>query len=340
MALHDYVELASTAVFLASTALNVFFIYIVHTKTKQDLGMYKYVMIWFAIGNIAYSLAEFISKPTIHIYSNSYMTISRSFMRRYKEWGFVSLYVFISMYGANTAILALHFICRYIIICKHSWMFLIEKTRYIIMWVTIVFFWGFTYGFIAYYCFAPTEHFFNYARASVRERFNEKIEDMPFFAVFVYEVIAGELIVHWKCCIGLAIIITMMLTTLTVMISTGFIMVTTLKKVTMSEKTKMLQTQLLKALLFQATVPFLLSYLPRFLMFAFVIKGYPSHKIYTFVPVMITSYTCLDPLAVMYFIHDYREAVHTLFHCDDHALTKNLWVASYSRLSYRQQSSV
>lgn len=63
MALHDYVEAASTAVFIASTAINVFFIYIVHTKTKQDIGNYKYVMICFAIGNIAYSLAEFISKP-------------------------------------------------------------------------------------------------------------------------------------------------------------------------------------------------------------------------------------------------------------------------------------
>ncbi|KHJ92261.1 7TM chemoreceptor [Oesophagostomum dentatum] len=265
------------------------------------------------------------------------MSISRSFIGKYKPWGFLSLYVFIAMYGANTAILALHFIYRYLIICKHEWIFLLERARYIVMWIVIVFLWGFTYGFIAYYCFVPTEEFFDYARASVMERFNENIEEMSFFCVFIYEIINGIRIIHWKSCIGLSIIITMMLCTFTIMVVSGCIMVSTLRKVTMSEKTRMLQTQLLKALIFQATVPFLLSYLPRFLMFTFVLMGFPSHRIYTFVPVIITSYTALDPLAVMYFIHDYREAVRKLLRCECQRTNKDLWVASYSRLSYKYQ---
>ncbi|KAL6744262.1 hypothetical protein Aduo_017213 [Ancylostoma duodenale] len=341
MAVHDYVEAASTVVFIASTVINVFFIYIVHTKTKQDIGNYKYVMICFAIGNIAYSLAEFISKPTIHIHRNSYMSISKSFIAKWKPWGFLSLCLFNAMYGANTAILALHFIYRYLIICRHDWTYLIEKTRYIVMWIALVFFWGFAYGLITLFCFGPTEQFYNYARGSVLERFNERIEDMSFFCVFIYDIIDGVVIMNWLSCVGLFLIVTMMLCTFTVMAVTGWSMVVTLMRVTMSEKTRMLQTQLLKALIFQAAVPFLLSYLPRFLMFSFVLLGFPSYRVYTFVPVMVTSYTVLDPIAVMYFIHDYREAVYSLLCCRFQVFKSDVLVASgSSRFSYRYQSSV
>ncbi|KIH55154.1 hypothetical protein ANCDUO_14693 [Ancylostoma duodenale] len=155
------------------------------------------------------------------------------------------------MYGANTAILALHFIYRYLIICRHDWMFLIEKTRYTVMWIALVFFWGFAYGLITLFCFGPTEQFYNYARGSVLERFNERIEDMSFFCVFIYDIIDGVVIMNWLSCVGLFLIVTMMLCTFTVMAVTGWSMVVTLMRVTMSEKTRMLQTQLLKALIFQ-----------------------------------------------------------------------------------------
>ncbi|RCN49150.1 hypothetical protein ANCCAN_04723 [Ancylostoma caninum] len=76
-------------------------------------------------------------------------------------------------------------------------------------------------------------------------------------------------------------------------------------------------------------------------MFSFVLLGFPSYRVYTFVPVMVTSYTVLDPIAVMYFIHDYREAVHSLLCCRFQESKSDVLVASgSSRYSYRYQSSV
>ncbi|CAJ0605828.1 unnamed protein product [Cylicocyclus nassatus] len=59
----------------------------------------------------------------------------------------------------------------------------------------------------------------------------------------------------------------------------------------------------------EAAIPFLLAYLPRFVMFFAVIMGYPPPRIYSFVPLVITLYTVLDPIAIIIFIKDYRRAV-------------------------------
>ncbi|EYC02900.1 hypothetical protein Y032_0097g3009 [Ancylostoma ceylanicum] len=93
------------------------------------------------------------------------------------------------------------------------------------------------------------------------------------------------------------------------MIVCGVKLVRQLRKVAMSAKTISVQKQLLKALITQAIIPFFMSYTPRFLMFFFVIMGYPPLRIYSFVPLIVTMYTVLDPIAITFFIHEYREAV-------------------------------
>lgn len=58
-----YVEIFSNIAFGVSLLVNVFFIYVVYSKTRRDIGSYKYLMIWFATVNILYSFTEFINKP-------------------------------------------------------------------------------------------------------------------------------------------------------------------------------------------------------------------------------------------------------------------------------------
>ncbi|RCN50924.1 hypothetical protein ANCCAN_02937 [Ancylostoma caninum] len=52
-----------------------------------------------------------------------------------------------------------------------------------------------------------------------------------------------------------------------------------------------------------------MSYTPRFWMFFSVQMGYPPLGIYAFVPLIVTMYTVLDPMAIIFFIHEYRRAV-------------------------------
>ncbi|RCN50923.1 hypothetical protein ANCCAN_02936 [Ancylostoma caninum] len=46
------------------------------------------------------------------------MAYSNGFLAHARPWGFLSLCLFIAMYGMNTAVLTLHFVYRYFIICS------------------------------------------------------------------------------------------------------------------------------------------------------------------------------------------------------------------------------
>ncbi|VDO92591.1 unnamed protein product [Heligmosomoides polygyrus] len=62
----DVVFTASAIVLGFSIVINAFFIFIALTKTRHCIGVYKYLMICFAITNIMYSSVEFISRPVSH----------------------------------------------------------------------------------------------------------------------------------------------------------------------------------------------------------------------------------------------------------------------------------
>ncbi|VDL66819.1 unnamed protein product [Nippostrongylus brasiliensis] len=114
------VSISSTVTFVLAIVLNSFFIYIIRTNTRAPMGRpYKILMLCSATCNILYGITQFISKPTVLIHGVSYMAYSDGFIRRLKPWAFLSLCLFIGMYGMNTALLAVHFIYRYLVLCRY-----------------------------------------------------------------------------------------------------------------------------------------------------------------------------------------------------------------------------
>ncbi|KAL6743634.1 hypothetical protein Aduo_016654 [Ancylostoma duodenale] len=303
-----FLSTASAVVFVMAITLNAFLIYIVSTKTRNKIGVYKYMIISFALCNIAYSSTEFGAKPAIHIHGNSYMAYNTGFLADVKPWDFLSLCLFIAMYGMSTAVLALHFLYRYFLICRPTQMELFELPH-VLLWAVPVLGWGCIYGFITFYCFSANEEFYSYAQYSVLEKLGRDIRDLSFFCVFTYEVVDGKTTIYWKPTLGLFAIVVMMIFTFAIMVVCGVKIVLQLRRVAMSTRTISIHKQLLRALITQAVVPLLMSYTPRFLMFFFVIMGYPPLEIYAFVPLAVTCYTILDPIAIIFFVHEYRGAV-------------------------------
>ncbi|VDM64310.1 unnamed protein product, partial [Angiostrongylus costaricensis] len=64
---HILGQIASLSLFSVSLAVNAFFIYIVYSKTRQETGAYKYVLILFSFCNMLFSALELVSKP-VRIY--------------------------------------------------------------------------------------------------------------------------------------------------------------------------------------------------------------------------------------------------------------------------------
>ncbi|RCN32313.1 7TM chemoreceptor [Ancylostoma caninum] len=195
-----------------------------------------------------------------------------------------------------------------------------------VAWVALTLVWGLIYFSINFFLFAPSERYHNFARAAVLSRVNYDIDELGFFCVFIYvrsliqdglltEVINGETIIYISYCVGLCVMMVMMLSTFLVMICCGVQIIRALERISLSNKTRNLQHQLLRALIVQATIPFIFSYLPRFLMFAFVIKGSSKNAFTAFVPYTIALYTFLDPIAIIIFIPTLRKKIFDFRRC-------------------------
>ncbi|PIO70674.1 7TM chemoreceptor, partial [Teladorsagia circumcincta] len=234
MNVQEFVSFASTCILVVGTALNLIFIYAIRNGTRSAVGqVYKNIMTCFAVCNIAFAGAEFIAKP------------------RMKPWGLLSLCFFIGMYGVTTALLTLHFVYRYVAVCRQHLLRMFQKTTIVVGIIITILSWGFIYGFISFYCFAATNEYYKYANPSVYAKFGEDAHNLSFFCIFTYEANENVTTIYWASTIGLGAIYIMMLFTFVLMIFCGVQMYRTLKKSSMSQKSKKLQTQLLKALVVQ-----------------------------------------------------------------------------------------
>uniref|UniRef100_A0A7I5EBL8 G protein-coupled receptor n=1 Tax=Haemonchus contortus TaxID=6289 RepID=A0A7I5EBL8_HAECO len=254
MSVEDFVAIASYfTIFVSGTVLNIIFIYVIINGTRSAVGQaYKHILISFAICNIIFASMEFIAKPGIFIYGTSLMTFSHGFFQSVKPWGFLSLCIFITMYGINTALLTLHFVYRYIVLCRHNLLHIFEESASIAAVTLSVLSWGFIYGFITFYCFAATDDYYEYANPSVYTRFGVDAHSLSFFCIFTHKVVGGVTTIYWLSTLGLGLIFLMMIITFGLMLFCGVEMYRTLKRTSMSQKSKALQTQLLKALAVQS----------------------------------------------------------------------------------------
>ncbi|KAK6028793.1 7TM chemoreceptor, partial [Ostertagia ostertagi] len=306
MNVQQFISYGSVVIFVSGVVINIIFIYVIRNGTRNSVGqVYKNIMTCFAICNIVFATMEIIAKPAIHIYGTSIAVLSNGIFYGVKPWGFLSLCAFIGMYGVTTALLTLHFVYRYIVVCRAHLIRLFHETTSVAVVTFSVLCWGFSYGFITFICFGASEHYYKYANASIYTKYGVDANELSFFCVFTHEVQGNVTTIHWSSTIGLGMIFIMMISTFALMIVCGFRMYLTLKKSSLSQKSMKMQTQLLKALVVQAVIPFFTSYLSRIAMYTSVVIGLRPLPIYSFTPLIVTIYTVLDPIAIMFFVCDY-----------------------------------
>ncbi|CAI5451667.1 unnamed protein product [Caenorhabditis angaria] len=104
------------AVFLGvSTIINIVFIYLLHSEKPSHLGEYRFVLTFFAVFNIVFSLSDFLISTTVFNYKQSGIVVlvggifANSDMA-WKEW---MILFRCSFYGLGYALLLIHFIYRY-----------------------------------------------------------------------------------------------------------------------------------------------------------------------------------------------------------------------------------
>ncbi|KAK6061725.1 7TM chemoreceptor [Cooperia oncophora] len=260
MSVPPIVTHGSTVILVLATILNIIFIYMIRNGMRSAVGQaYKNIMTCFAVCNITFASIEFIVKPGIHVYGTSLITFSHG------------------MYGVNTALLALHFVYRYIFLCRQSLLCIFHGKASIAAVILSVLSWGFAYGLITFYCFAADENYYKYASSSLYAEFGIDARSLSFFCIFTHEVNGNTTTIHWMSTVGLSLIYIMMIITFSVMVLCGIEMYRTLKKSSMSHNTYVC-----------------------------------SFRIYQFMPLVVTSYTVIDPIAIMFLACDFRGTVSNL----------------------------
>ncbi|VDO58956.1 unnamed protein product [Haemonchus placei] len=115
MDVQQIVSNASTVILVMGTMLNLIFIYTIRNGTRSTVShVYKNIMTCFAVFNILFAAAEFIIRPV----SCFTFTPKKLTFQQMKPWGHILLSIFIGMYGTNTALLTLHFVYRYVAVCR------------------------------------------------------------------------------------------------------------------------------------------------------------------------------------------------------------------------------
>nr|CDJ94889.1 7TM GPCR domain containing protein [Haemonchus contortus] len=169
-----------------------------------------------------------------------------------KPWGFLWLCLFIGVYGLNTALLALHFVYRYIVVCRQQLSHIFQETSSVVIVILSVISWGFIYSLITFVCFAANEDCYEYINPSFYEKFGEDLHNLSFVCVFTHKVEPNTTTIYWLPTIGMGLNFIMMIATFALMFFCGFKIYRALKKSSMSQKSKVLQTQLLKAVAIQS----------------------------------------------------------------------------------------
>ncbi|VDN37936.1 unnamed protein product [Cylicostephanus goldi] len=154
-----------------------------------------------------------------------------------------------SMHGIECALLVLHFLYRYIVVCRPEMKKYFESK--LAIWAAANLVWGLIYFFIAIYWFGPTEGCYKYAGEAVRINLQRDLRKLPHMCILTYQVVNNSLLIYWKPTVGVAVVLLMMIATFIVMIFLGAQTSKTLKRGALSKKTITLQRQMLIALIIQ-----------------------------------------------------------------------------------------
>ncbi|CCD68935.1 Seven TM Receptor [Caenorhabditis elegans] len=100
--------------FFVAFITNVTLIYLIITRTRQNFGSYKYLMLWFAAFSLWYSIIDILTQPAMHSYLNSFIVFCASWFKYDPLLASIIIPTYCTSYGLTLVLLAIHFVYRYI----------------------------------------------------------------------------------------------------------------------------------------------------------------------------------------------------------------------------------
>ncbi|CCD71817.1 Serpentine Receptor, class J [Caenorhabditis elegans] len=313
--------------FCALTFLvNPIFIYLIFSEKSSKFGNYRYLLLYFAIFNLLYSIMNVLVPLDIHTFGYSFFLIVRHGWFQTEgnssQLNFHMLIARTSSVSSSYAVLMSHFIYRYLVISDSS------LTRHHFHW----FMTGSVYMLFAYFsvwhatCYFPgkaNSELLEYVSEDFQENFGMDSRNLnvigTLFSVGSHETTlrAWTAMSIWST-ISIASIITFF-------VMAGLVM-RKLRKMTVrtSQKTSQFQFELLRALIVQTVTPICFSFSPCLLCWYSPIFGIKLDRWLNYLEVTALGlFSFMDPIAIILCLPIFRYRIFNVINCIARACAKN-----------------
>nr|pir hypothetical protein F41B5.8 - Caenorhabditis elegans [Caenorhabditis elegans] len=309
------------ALFLDASAffaisINFILIILILTKSPKTLGAYKYLMVYIAFFELAYAGLYVAEKPTFFTKDSAFLLITNTknsiFPRR------ISMFVeelFIGFYGLAMAILAIHFIYRYLALSSNIWLHTFESWK-LVLWLMFPIANAGIWWFVAAVIFAGKEDSDRYLKKFYLPLAQHLVnfEDIYCIGPFYYlKDVNGKSYINWISFQGTAISLSLICLSFTTMIyfgSKGYKSMSELMSLsTVSDHVKNIHSQLFKTLIFQTMIPVLLMHIPATVTYITSFFNVSSEIFGEILDLSIALYPVLNPLPTIFIVTSYRKAV-------------------------------
>ncbi|PIC24652.1 hypothetical protein B9Z55_017898 [Caenorhabditis nigoni] len=243
--------------------VNPIFVYLVFTEKQAKFGNYRFLLLFFAIFNLIYSVLSVIVPIDIHSYRYCYFLITRNgwFVQR-STFNFHMMSARCSLVGASYAILLIHFIYRYLAIHnsdltrnKFHWYMLFS------IFTCVLYFGAWQALHICYFLEKANMEIREYIRQDFRLIYGNDSMNFNIIGALFNE---GSDETRIKAFSSVLLSTSVSAVSIIMFLVLAITIVTQLKKMTRnaSKKTSKFQFELLRALFVQTVIPIVISFSP------------------------------------------------------------------------------
>ncbi|EGT51473.1 CBN-STR-79 protein [Caenorhabditis brenneri] len=310
--LFEYTELVSLSI---SLPINSLLLYCILTKSGKEMGNYKYLMAWFTVHSMFYSVITFVTHMGFHIYGGTIMmfTVHNTFdLSNFGVWVLFGICSICA--GCVLLILCTQFVYRYFAM-NHS-----KNLKFFTGWrrlflVILTLFVSVIYGACGFVGINSTPEKDLRIRQAMADAYGVSPDAVHYMGIEYFErKETNEIVVNWIS-IGAALVVNCYFCTMvTVILYCG---IKTYKKVCVKtahlSNHMYIQRQLFIALLVQTLTPTVLIFIPCMVFYVVPLFEYPMGVDSNIVSISLVTYPMIDPIGVMFIIKNYRTFVKKLF---------------------------
>ncbi|KAF8373503.1 hypothetical protein PRIPAC_79932 [Pristionchus pacificus] len=296
-------EFLTYGIFVLSIFTNSTFIWISATTKSDQIGRYRYLMIYFAVTDILVSITHLVLLPGVQMALDGYIFYAIHLIHKPAYMGVWAGIIFVIFFYQTFTILAFHYIYRYDVVCAPRWSRIFKNHT--------TFWWSLTAALVQLiYTFAYYEDV---------QKPSPDPSEPDVWQMDALVTIVGATILFLSTAVIIVICCILILRQLRIV-----------KSFVLSTQMRATQHQLLKALIVQTVIPCVFSYIPIATCFLAPCLGLDLRGIYGDLIIILTAaFPALDPVIMLYFVRSYRNRIKRLWRNATNTEVQNISHASH-----------